>query len=138
MSYAKGNVLNQSAPSGLSGDTEERMSQFVVLLVEDDILQREIMADLLKDEGFEVVECSTAESAELIVATSGTELRALITDNALAGTMSGVELAQYARERFPRMNIIIMSDQQLRNAPASTIFLHKPFAPASLVEAVRS
>lgn len=114
------------------------MSQFVVLLVEDDILQREIMADLLKDEGFEVVECSTAESAELIVATSGTELRALITDNALAGTMSGVELAQYARERFPRMNIIIMSGKQLRNAPGSTIFLHKPFAPASLIEAVRS
>lgn len=33
------------------------------LLVEDDSLQREILADLLKDEGFEVVECTTAEAA---------------------------------------------------------------------------
>ena len=113
------------------------MWQFVVLLVEDDILLREVMAELLQDEGFDVVECSTAESAELIVATCGAELRALVTDNSLSGTMSGVELAQYAREKFPRMNIILISGKQVEKTPVSTTFLHKPFAPASLVEAVR-
>jgi DNA-binding response OmpR family regulator len=113
------------------------MWQFVVLLVEDDVLLREVMAELLQDEGFDVVECSTAESAELIVATCGAELRALVTDNSLSGTMSGVELARYAREKFPRMNIIIISGKQVENTPVSTTFLHKPFAPASLVEAVR-
>lgn len=113
------------------------MWQFVVLLVEDDVLLREVMAELLQDEGFDVVECSTAESAELIVATCGAELRALVTDNSLSGTMSGVELAQYAREKFPRMNIIVISGKQLENTPVLTTFLHKPFAPASLVEAVR-
>ena len=41
------------------------MSNYVMLLVEDDALQREVLADLLKDEGFEVIECSTAEAAEL-------------------------------------------------------------------------
>ena len=113
------------------------MSQFVTLLVEDDPLQREVMADLLKDEGYEVVECSTAEAAEMIVATSGTELQALITDNTLAGTMSGVELADYARGKYPKMNIIIMSGKQLQRLPARTTFLHKPFAPAHLLQAVR-
>jgi CheY-like chemotaxis protein len=32
------------------------MSNYVMLLVEDDALQREVLAELLKDEGFEVVE----------------------------------------------------------------------------------
>ena len=56
------------------------MSNFVTLLVEDDASQREAFADLLKDEGFEVIECATAEAAELIIASTGTELQALITD----------------------------------------------------------
>jgi CheY-like chemotaxis protein len=43
------------------------MSNFVTLLVVDDAFQREALADLLKDEGFEVMECTTAEAAELII-----------------------------------------------------------------------
>jgi CheY-like chemotaxis protein len=43
------------------------MSNFVTLLVEDDSLQRELMANALAGEGFEVVECTTAQAAEAIV-----------------------------------------------------------------------
>jgi len=32
------------------------MSNFMTLLVEDDTFQREILADVLKDDGFEVIE----------------------------------------------------------------------------------
>lgn len=113
------------------------MSQFVTLLVEDDALQREMLADLLRDEGYEVVECSTAEAAELIIATSGTELRALITDDNLAGRMSGIELAEYARGRFPTMNVIVISGKPVNALPARTTFLHKPFPAARFIEAVR-
>jgi DNA-binding response OmpR family regulator len=116
---------------------EELMSRFLTLLVEDDALQRELMADLLRDEGFEVIECSTGEAAELVVATSGAELRALIADNGLAGEMTGVELAEYARGRHPRMNIIIMSGKQLTSLPSRATFLYKPFPPIRLLEAVR-
>jgi len=61
------------------------MSNFVTLLVEDDAFEREILADALKNEGFEVIECATGEAAELIIASTGTELQALITDHKLAG-----------------------------------------------------
>ena len=47
---------------------------FTALVVEDDTLQREILADLLKDQGLEVIECTTAEAA---VASTGAELKAL-------------------------------------------------------------
>jgi CheY-like chemotaxis protein len=59
------------------------MSNFVTLVVEDDAFQREVLAELLKDDGFEVIECATAEAAELVIASSGTELQALVTDNNL-------------------------------------------------------
>jgi hypothetical protein len=40
---------------------------------------------------------------------AGTELLALVTDVNLAGEMSGVELAAYAKRKFPRLNVVIVS-----------------------------
>jgi hypothetical protein len=67
---------NESPAAALTtGNSGERgVTKFTMLLVEDEL------ADLLKDEGFEVVECSTAEAPELIVASTGAELQALVTD----------------------------------------------------------
>jgi DNA-binding NtrC family response regulator len=113
------------------------MSNFVTLLVEDDHLQREIMAELLKEEGLEVIECDTAEAAELIVAATGADLRALITDNNLAGTMSGTQLAQYARSQHPQMNIVIISGKTLDTLPKDATFLLKPFDPTALLQVIR-
>ena len=106
-------------------------------MVEDDAFQREALADLLKDEGFEVIECTTAAAAELIIASTGTELQARITDHNLAGAMSGATLAQYARSRHPHMNIIIMSGASVKPMPVDTTFLQTPFDPTRLLEAIR-
>ena len=112
------------------------MSNFVALVVEDDPLQREVMADLSKDEGLEVVECSTAEAAELVLVSTGTELKALVTDINLAGKMSGVELAAYAKRRFPHINVVMISGKGPPYVPDATSFLMKPFRPKELLRAV--
>src|SRR5262249_51397083 len=113
------------------------MSNFVTLLVVDDTSQREALADVLKDEGFEVIECTTAECAELIITSTGTELRALITDHNLAGKMSGAELAHYAHCRHPQMNIVLMSGTTVKPIPVGTVFLQRPFPPEQLLDMVR-
>lgn len=112
------------------------MSNFVTLLVEDDPLQREIMSDLLREEGLEVVECATAEAAELGVASTGSELLALITDQHLAGDMTGSDLAAFARGRHPKLNIIVISGSPVAPLPPRAIFLRKPFVPIDLLKAV--
>lgn len=61
-------------------------------------------------EGFEVIECATEEAAGLIVATTGTELQAIVADNNLAGEKTGATLASYALHLHPGMNIVIMSN----------------------------
>lgn len=113
------------------------MTKFMALVVEDDALQRETMADLLKLDGLEVIECSTAEAAELVVATSGTELLALVTDNILEGRMSGAELAAYARGKCPDLHIVVVSGTEKPDLPANTHFLQKPFPPSALLDIVR-
>jgi CheY-like chemotaxis protein len=114
------------------------MSLFTTLLVEDDPLQREVFADVLKGEGFEVVECTTAEAAELVIATSGTELRAVVADQNLEGRMLGSELAAFAYGMFPRLNFVLISGKEPpRFLPGNARFLRKPFMPGDLLAAVR-
>lgn len=113
------------------------MAKFVTLLVEDDALEREVLADILRAEDYEVIECSTAEAAELVIATTGTELHAVVTDQNLAGQMSGAELAEYARSKFPYINVIVMSARQMPRLPRDVLFLHKPFPPLALLAAIR-
>jgi DNA-binding NtrC family response regulator len=112
------------------------MSNFVALVVEDDALQRAFVSELLRDHGLEVVECSTAEAAELVLASTGTELLALVTDVNLAGDMSGVDLAAYAKRRFPRLNVVMVSGKGPPYVPQDTHFFLKPYRPNDLLEAV--
>ncbi len=109
---------------------------FTALVVEDDTLQREALAQLLKDEGLEVVECTSAEAAELVVASTGLELKALITDVSLSGEMSGVELAQYTKRRFPHINVVMVSGRAPAYIPHDASFLLKPYQPRELLDAV--
>jgi DNA-binding NtrC family response regulator len=112
------------------------MPNFVALIVEDDPIQRIFLADLLKEEGLEVVECASAEAAEIVLISTGTELRALVTDVNLAGGKSGVELAQYAKRQFPRLNVVILSGNGVGSVPPNTRFLMKPYLPEELLNAV--
>jgi DNA-binding NtrC family response regulator len=109
---------------------------FTALVVEDDTLQRETLADLLKDEGLEVIECTTAEAAELVVASTGTELKVVVSDVSLAGEMSGTELAQFTKRRFPHINVVLVSGRPPSYIPKDASFLSKPYRREELLKAV--
>jgi len=131
-------LSNLSLKNDLRKDKEAPMGKFMALLVEHDPVQREVFSNVLKEDGLEVLECSTAEAAELVVATSGTELQVVITDQKLEGRMSGSELAAFARQRFPHLKIVVMSGKEAPRLPNATCFLQKPFSPSDLVRAVRA
>jgi CheY-like chemotaxis protein len=114
------------------------MSNFLALIVEDDPFQRENLAQLLKSEGLEVVECADAAAAELVLASTGPDLRALVTDVELGGEVSGVELAQYAKRQFPALNVVMVSGHAPPLVPHDTHFLMKPYEPQQLLDAVLS
>ena len=112
------------------------MSNFIALVVEDDAFQREALTEPLRSEGLEVVECATGAVAELVLVSTGTELRALVTDVELGEGMSGLELAQYARIQFPNLNVVIISGRDPPYLPQDARFLMKPYRARELLDAV--
>jgi CheY-like chemotaxis protein len=114
------------------------MPNFVALVVEDDAFQRESLAELLRGEGLDVVECATGAAAELVLVSTGTELRALVTDVELGEGPSGLELAQYAKRKFPDLNVVIVSGRDPAYVPLNTCFLMKPYRAQELLDAVLS
>jgi FixJ family two-component response regulator len=107
----------------------------LALVVEDDHLQRSALARVLRDRGFEVIECESEEAGELVLARVGLELSVLVTDVDLGDGPSGLELTDFAMQRFPDLRTIIVSGRLGIPIPDKVHFLTKPFAPEELVRA---
>jgi DNA-binding NtrC family response regulator len=99
------------------------------LIVEDDPMQREMMSVLLEESDYNVIECESAEAAELVIDKVGSRLLLLMTDVNLAGRMNGVQLAHIAKERNPRLDVVVTSGRPLPEPlPDGAKFWAKPWA----------
>jgi CheY-like chemotaxis protein len=104
------------------------------LVVEDDAMQREMICLLLEESDMDVIECESAEAAELVLEEAGASLVMLMTDVQLAGHMTGVELAHVAKKFNPDRDVIVTSAIPLRQAlPDGAIFWSKPWAPLDVI-----
>jgi DNA-binding NtrC family response regulator len=104
------------------------------LIVEDDPMQREMMSLLLEESDYDVISCESAEAAELVLKRSGGRVLLLMTDVQLAGRMNGVELAHIAKQRNPRLNVVVTSGRPLSQPlPENAKFWAKPWAPLDVL-----
>ena len=105
-----------------------------VLVVEDDQLQREMIGLLLEESQCEVIECASAEAAEIVLQRRGESLSLMMTDVGLAGPMNGVELAHIARRCNPALDVIVTSGRPLpQELPDGAQFWPKPWAPLDII-----
>jgi len=107
------------------------------IVVEDDAIQRNMIALLLEERKFTVILCEDAETASLALYARYPSV--LITDINLIGKMNGLELAHLARINDPLLRIVVISGQHPAAAlPEGVAFLSKPVCPAALIrEATR-
>ncbi len=99
------------------------------LIVEDDPMQREMICVLLEESDYNVIQCESAEAAELVIDKVGGCLSFLMTDVNLAGRMNGVELAHIAKERNPLLDVVVTSGRPLSQPlPDGAKFWAKPWA----------
>jgi two-component system, cell cycle response regulator CpdR len=108
---------------------QSRPLRATALVVEDDQMQREMICLLLEESDYNVIQCESAEAAELVVEKVGGCLSLLMTDVNLAGSMSGVELAHIAKERNPSLDVVVTSGRPLKQPlPDGAKFWPKPWA----------
>ena len=104
------------------------------LIVEDDPMQRDMICLLLEESEVDVIECESAEAAELVLERAGDSLVMMMTDVQLAGSMNGVELAYIARKYNPAIGVIVTSGRPLHQAlPDGVQFWAKPWAPLDVI-----
>ncbi len=112
-----------------------------VLLVEDEGLIRLIMADFLRDEGFEVIEAWNGDEAvKLLDGPDNFDI--LFTDVRMPGTFDGIDVAALARRRHPALPVLVVSGYatqltsrlSLLNPPA--VFISKPYRLTQILEAL--
>ena len=79
-----------------------------ILVIDDEASLRVVMADILVDIGYEVLEAQDGPSA-LKILEAGVQLNLLITDVGLPGGMNGRQIADAARSLYPNLNILFVT-----------------------------
>ncbi|AEQ51563.1 response regulator [Pelagibacterium halotolerans] len=106
-----------------------------VLLVEDDPLIRMATADMIRELGLSVLECSSAETALELLASETIDV--LVADIGLSG-MSGQELAWSVHRDYPDIRIVLATGHSVAPgeiAPDAKV-LSKPFDEQRMAEAL--
>lgn len=95
---------------------------------------------LVEDIGYDFFEASSADEAiELLERHS--QITIVFTDIQMAGSMDGLQLAAYARRRWPPLHFIIVSGNHIATElemPEGARFFPKPYNAAAIGDAIRA
>ena len=114
------------------------VSRPFVLIAEDEAMIRMGAAAIVEDLGCEFVEASSADEA-IALLEQHPQITVVFTDIQMAGSMDGLELAAYARRRWPPLKFIIVSGDHVATAiemPEGARFFPKPYHAATIGEAI--
>lgn len=108
-----------------------------LLVVEDEPLIRLDLVQILEEAGFEVFSAGNADSAMPILLSECIDL--VLTDIDMPGSMDGLRLASAVRDRWPPVQIVVMSGKKeplTSEMPPGARFIGKPFGTNKLLQAV--
>ncbi len=109
-----------------------------ILVVEDEILIRMVLADELRVAGYRVLEALNADEA-LAILRGGAHIDLLFTDVQMPGSMNGHALARVTKSEFPEIKIVVGSAQALNAVSdvADAIF-EKPYDLSALTAEINT
>lgn len=109
-----------------------------ILVVEDEILIRLLLADSLREAGFDVIQAATADEA-LDVLKSSQRVDLVATDVRMPGSVDGLGLASRLRADWPHLKVIVLSGHLVRlpRADLADAFIQKPFLAKAVITAIR-
>jgi CheY-like chemotaxis protein len=121
------------------GRQSQRSRRPTILVVEDEVMLRWMIAEELRGKGFTVLEAANSDEAVGILQTS-TRVNVVMTDVRMPGSTDGIALARWVRATRPDLKIVIASAHVPADTPpdlADAYFL-KPYDVDQLIEHVRA
>ena len=128
-------TLTESGPTSIAvADT--------VLVVEDEVLIRMVIAQYLRDCGYRVIEAASADEAVIVLKQSELRIDAVLSDVEMPGTMDGFGLARWVRQNRAGLEVILVgSPARAADAAAdlceSGPAFAKPYEPRAVVDQIR-
>lgn len=104
--------------------------QPLILLVEDELLVRDMIAEELRDAGYLVIECANSDEA-LVQLERVPEIDLLFTDIRMPGPIDGFALAERVRSRYANLPVLYTTGfygSEPRQVSES-LMLRKPYRP---------
>jgi CheY-like chemotaxis protein len=113
-----------------------------VLVVEDEVLLRLVIADYLRDCGFRVIEAADADEAIVVLKQPQLAVDVVFSDIEMPGSMDGFGLAQWTRSNRPGVEVILTGSVPRAVNAAATLCesegpVPKPYEPQTVHHRIR-
>ncbi|MBA2589005.1 MAG: response regulator [Alphaproteobacteria bacterium] len=100
-----------------------------ILIVEDEVLIRLVLAEVLESAGFEVVEAGSGDEAAEILEQGELTIDLVLTDIRMPGKMDGFQLALWMRDKYPKIPVFLASGNTGKAETTSQLAPGYPFFP---------
>lgn len=109
-----------------------------ILIVEDDVLIRLMIADDLMANGYQIIQAATADEA-MEVLQSSARLDLVLTDIRMPGSMDGLALAAKVRAQWPDLKVVILSGDlpAMPSAIPAHAAMPKPYSSSAVLNCVQ-
>ena len=112
-----------------------------VLVVEDEILLRLVIAEYLRDCGYRVIEAADADEAVIVLKQPNVAVDVLFSDVDMPGSMDGFALSQWTRSNRPDIEVVLTGSVPRAVNAATTLCeegtVPKPYEPQSVHDRIR-
>ena len=121
----------------VSPDNGQVPTKPTVMVVDDEVIARIVLADELRERGWSVVEAASADEA-LRVLQGGIRVDLMVTDIRMPGSIDGVALARRARTDLPGLPVVIVSGERPTDVARAVCdgYFEKPYSIDCLLDLV--
>jgi CheY-like chemotaxis protein len=112
----------------------------VILVVEDEGPVRDVVVEILVDEGLVVHEAEHADAALAILEIRFAEIHVLLTDVNMPGSMDGLALAHHVHRHWPAIGLVVASGRpkpKEEELPPGARFVPKPWRRSDMLRHIR-
>jgi len=120
----------------------ERSETATILVVQDEVLVRLVIAEYLRECGYKVHEAAHAEEAMAVLQAPEVSIDIVFSDVVMPGAMDGFGLSRWVRDNHPGIEVLLTSSID-RSADLAGMLceagpmLEKPYEPHGVVDRIK-